>query len=70
MLSHLLLCGPVDYNPQVPLSVGFFRQEYWGRVAISFSQGIFLDPVIESRISGGSFTGRQILTIASPGKPQ
>ena len=23
------VCNPVDYSPQVPLSMGFSRQEYW-----------------------------------------
>ena len=23
------LCDPMDYSPQAPLSMGFFRQEYW-----------------------------------------
>ena len=27
--SHLTLCDPMDYSSQVPLSMGFSRQEYW-----------------------------------------
>ena len=26
------LCDPMDYSPQVPLSMGFTRQEYWSRL--------------------------------------
>ena len=29
MPSHLDSCDPMDYNPLVPLSMGFSRQEYW-----------------------------------------
>ena len=25
----LTLCHPLDCSPQAPLSMGFFRQEYW-----------------------------------------
>ena len=29
-LSHVqLFCNPIDYSPQAPLSMEFFRQEYW-----------------------------------------
>ena len=27
--SCLTLCDPMDYSLQAPLSMGFFRQEYW-----------------------------------------
>ena len=27
--SLLTLCDPMDCSRQVPLSMGFFRQEYW-----------------------------------------
>ena len=29
LLSCVLLCGPVDYSPPTPLSMGFSRQEFW-----------------------------------------
>ena len=27
--SHVQLCDPMDYNLQLPLSMGLTRQEYW-----------------------------------------
>ena len=32
-------CPPWTVGHQAPLSVGFSRQEYWSRVAVSFSRG-------------------------------
>ena len=32
VLSCWTLCNPMDYSPQVPLSTGFFSQEYWSRL--------------------------------------
>ena len=53
---------------QAPLSMGFFRQEYWSELPF-LSPGDLLDPGIEpaslmSPISAGGF-----FIIASPGKP-
>ena len=28
--SCLTLCNPMDCSPQAPLSMEFFRKEYWG----------------------------------------
>ena len=33
-------CDPWDVARQAPLSMGFFRQEYWSGVALSCSRGI------------------------------
>ena len=27
-----ILCNPVEYSPQAPLSMGFSRQEYWSEL--------------------------------------
>ena len=34
LVAHLcpILCDPMDCSPQAPLSLGFFRQEYWNRL--------------------------------------
>ena len=38
--SYLTICDPMDYSLPAPLSLGFFRQEYWMEcVLISFSRG-------------------------------
>ena len=34
-LSHVRLCNPWTVAHQVPLSVGFFRQEYWRELPFS-----------------------------------
>ena len=40
--SHLTLCNPMDcIAHQVPLSMGFTRQEYWNGLPFPF-QGTFL----------------------------
>ena len=42
------MCDPVDYSHQVPLSMGFSRQEYWSRLPFP-SPGDLPDPGIEPR---------------------
>ena len=45
--SCLTLCDPMDYIAhQAPLSMGFFRQEYWSELPFPSSRD-FLDPGIE-----------------------
>ena len=40
VLSHVrLFATPWTVAHQAPLSMGFFRQQYWGGLAISFSKG-------------------------------
>ena len=53
------LCDPLGCSHQAPLSMGFFRQEYW--VVISFSRGSFRSSnqtrvSCISCIAGGFFT--------------
>ena len=48
---------------QAPLSMGFPRQEYWGGVAISSTQGLNL-------VSWVSCTAGRILTTEPSGKPK
>ena len=45
-LSCVRLCDPMDYTYEVPLSMGFSRQEYWGGLPF-LSPGDLLDPGIE-----------------------
>ena len=44
--SCLTLCDPVDCKSQAPLSVGFFRQEYWRGLPFPPPEDVY-DPVIE-----------------------
>ena len=53
-----ILCNPMDYSQQAPLSMGFPRQEYWSRLPFS-SPGDLPDPGIEpgsSTMAGRFFT--------------
>ena len=43
---HSTLCNPMDCSPQAPLSLGFSRQEYWGRLPCP-SPGDLPDPGIK-----------------------
>ena len=38
--SGLTLCNPMDFSPQAPLSMGFYRQEYGGGLPFPHSRGI------------------------------
>ena len=38
--SHLTVCDPMDYSPQVSLSMGFSRKKYWSGLPFPM-QGIF-----------------------------
>ena len=59
LLCHVwLLCSPMDYAHQAPLSKGFLRQEHWSGLPVPF-QGYLPDPGIEPptpALSGGFFT--------------
>ena len=70
MLSHSVMSDSLvpqwTVAHQVPLSVGFSRQEYWSGAAISSSRGSSRPRGIEPRspaLAGGSFTTEP------PGKP-
>ena len=59
------LCDPVDWSPQVPLSMGFSRQEYWGGLPCP-PPGDLLHPGITPR--SPACIGRQILYPWATGK--
>ena len=42
------LCNPMDIAHQAPLSMGFFRQEYWSGLSFPYPGGL-PDPRIEPR---------------------
>ena len=44
--SRLILCNPIGIAPQAPLSMEFFRQEYWSRLPFP-TPGDFPDPGIK-----------------------
>ena len=46
--SCSILCDPMDYSYQTPLSMGFSRQEYWSGLPFP-SPGDLPDPGIEPR---------------------
>ena len=57
---YLTLGYPMDSDPtRLPLSMGFYRQEYWSGLPC-LSPGDLPDPGIEP-MSHVSFTGRQVL---------
>ena len=63
LLSHPLcptLCDPRDYRHRAPLSLGFFRQEYWSGCPFP-PPGTLPDPGIELMSPVSSALGRQIL---------
>ena len=59
--SYLTLCYPMVYSPQTPLSIGFYRQEYWSGLPFPSPEDLS-DPVIEPAslmspaLAGGFFT--------------
>ena len=65
------LCDPLGCSHQAPLSMGFFRQEYW--VVISFSRGSFRSSnqtrvSCISCIAGGFFTAEPLARIYLPNR--
>ena len=65
VLSSWTLCNPMDYSPQVPLSTGFFSQEYWSRLPFP-PPGDLIDLGIKPR--SPALAGR-FPTTEPPGKP-
>ena len=53
----LILCYPMVYSPQAPLSMGFYRQEYCSGLTFPSPEDL-PDPVIEPYVSS---IGRQLL---------
>ena len=59
--SCLILCNPTDCSRQAPLSLGFFRQEYWSGLSRS-PPGDLPDPgtepgsLVSAAQAGGFFT--------------
>ena len=55
------LCIPMDCSPQAPLSMEFFRQEYWSGLPRPPPEdlrdlGIELSPLMPPALAGGFFT--------------
>ena len=66
--SCLTLCVPWTAAYQAPLSMGFFRQEYWSRLPFS-TPGDLSDPGIEPvSLVSPELAGRFFTTLP-PGKP-
>ena len=58
--SYPTLCDPMDCSLQIPLSMGFSRQEYWSGLAFP-SPGDFPDPGIKPTSLMSFCLGRQVL---------
>ena len=59
----LTLCDPMDVACQAPLSMGFFRQEYWNGLPLPMPEdlpntGVELSSPVFSALAGGFFTTR------------
>ena len=74
-------CPPWTVGHQAPLSVGFSRQEYWSRVAVSFSRGssptqgpnprlLHCRRILDHCASGGALTVHFLSTRYLPGPRQ
>ena len=62
------LCDPMDCNPQAPLSMRFFRQEYWSELPFP-SLGNLSNPSIEPSSPVSPTLQVDSLTTRLPGKP-
>ena len=68
MLSHVqLFATPRTAAHQAPLSIGFFRQDYWSGLPF-LTSGHLPDPGVKAHVSWVSCIGR-LMTTAPPGKP-
>ena len=65
--SHIQLCDPMYYSHQAPLSMGFFRQEYWDGLSFS-TPGDLPDPGMEASTPRSPALAADSLPLASPGK--
>ena len=61
------LCDPMSVAHQAPLSMGFFRQEYWSELPFPSLQDL-PDPGIEHASLASLVLAGRFFTIAPPGK--
>ena len=66
--SRPALCYPQTVAHQVPLFMGFFRQEYWSGFPFSFSRGS-CQPRYWTLVFGSSCMASSFFTTEPPGKP-
>ena len=64
----LTLYNPIDYSPQIPLSMGFSRQEYWSGLPFS-PPGNLPEPGIEPKCLGSPALAGRFVTTEPLGKP-
>ena len=64
----LILCDPIDYSPQIRLSMGFSRQEYWSGLPFS-PPGNLPNPRIEPKCLGSPALSGRLFTTEAPVKP-
>ena len=63
------LCDPMHCSPQVPLSMGFSRQEYWNRLPFP-PPGDLPTPGIETKSPASPALAGRCFATVPPGKPQ
>ena len=66
LLSHSVTSNWIVAH-QAPLSIGFFRQDYW--CGLPFSPGDLSDPGIETESPAAPGLAGKYLTTEPPGKP-
>ena len=65
--SYLTLCNSVDYSPQIPLSMGFSRQEYCCGLPFP-TRGDHSDPETEPAFPVSPALAGRFFTTEPPGK--
>ena len=63
----LILCDPIDYSPQIRLSMGFSRQEYWSGLPFS-PPGNLPNPGMEHASLSSPALQADSLPLVPPGK--
>ena len=66
--SCLILSDPMDCSHQAPLSMGFFRREYWSGLPFPLP-GDLPDPGIKAKSPTSPALADGFFTTESPGKP-